>query len=134
MPSYPSPVAILTRFEGEVSGRARFALGSIDNIHASTRPYLDPFLSLRRPPRWDLAAERFHASEALREARQRWQDRPALTTEVRADIARMLDQEGGVLTVPEAARIGPDRRHEAPMVVNFTTYPLRHGPTMPIIP
>ncbi len=30
-----------------------------DNITAGTHPYLDPFLSLRRPPRWDLYAERF---------------------------------------------------------------------------
>jgi serine/threonine protein kinase len=31
---------------------------SPDNIAAGTHPYLDPFLSLRRPPRWDLYAER----------------------------------------------------------------------------
>jgi serine/threonine protein kinase len=30
-----------------------------DNITAGTHPYLDPFLSLRPPPRWDLYAERF---------------------------------------------------------------------------
>lgn len=30
-----------------------------DNIQAGTRPYLDPFLSLRKPPRWDVFAERF---------------------------------------------------------------------------
>ncbi|HEX7316678.1 MAG TPA: BREX system serine/threonine kinase PglW [Pyrinomonadaceae bacterium] len=38
-----------------------------DNIRAGTRPYLDPFLSLRQPPRWDLAAERFAAAVTLHE-------------------------------------------------------------------
>ena len=30
-----------------------------ENITAGTHPYLDPFLSLRKPARWDLYAERF---------------------------------------------------------------------------
>lgn len=38
-----------------------------DNIRAGTPPYLDPFLTLRRPPRWDLAAERFAAAMTLYE-------------------------------------------------------------------
>ena len=38
-----------------------------DNITAGTHPYLDPFLSLRRPPRWDLYAERFALSVTLYE-------------------------------------------------------------------
>ncbi|MCK6556376.1 BREX system serine/threonine kinase PglW [Candidatus Binatia bacterium] len=38
-----------------------------ENIRAGTRPYLDPFLSLRKPPRWDLAAERFAAAMTLYE-------------------------------------------------------------------
>lgn len=38
-----------------------------DNLHAGTRPYLDPFLCLRRPPRWDLYAERFAAAMTLYE-------------------------------------------------------------------
>jgi serine/threonine protein kinase len=38
-----------------------------DNIRAGTTPYLDPFLSLRKPPRWDLAAERFAAAMTLHE-------------------------------------------------------------------
>lgn len=41
--------------------------GSLDNIRAGTRPYLDPFLSLRRPPRWDLHAERFAVAMTLYE-------------------------------------------------------------------
>ena len=37
------------------------------NITAGTHPYLDPFLSLRRPPRWDLYAERFALAVTLYE-------------------------------------------------------------------
>lgn len=40
---------------------------SADNITAGTHPYLDPFLSLRRPPRWDLYAERFALAVTLYE-------------------------------------------------------------------
>lgn len=40
---------------------------SPDNINARTRPYLDPFLSLRKPPRWDLNAERFAVAMTLYE-------------------------------------------------------------------
>lgn len=38
-----------------------------ENIQAGTRPYLDPFLSERRPPRWDLHAERYAAAVTLHE-------------------------------------------------------------------
>lgn len=38
-----------------------------DNIRAGTPPYLDPFLSTRRPPRWDPSAERFSAAMTLYE-------------------------------------------------------------------
>lgn len=38
-----------------------------DNIRAGTRPYLDPFLPLRKPPRWDEYAERFAAAMTLYE-------------------------------------------------------------------
>ncbi len=38
-----------------------------ENIRAGTVPYLDPFLSLRRPARWDLHAERFAAAMTLYE-------------------------------------------------------------------
>jgi serine/threonine protein kinase len=37
----------------------------VDNIRAGTEPYLDPFLMLRKPPRWDLHAERFAAAMTL---------------------------------------------------------------------
>ena len=39
----------------------------VDNIHAGTRPYLEPFLSQRKPPRWDLYAERFAVATTLYE-------------------------------------------------------------------
>ncbi|MCW5237485.1 BREX system serine/threonine kinase PglW [Verminephrobacter eiseniae] len=38
-----------------------------ENITVGTHPYLDPFLSLRRPPRWDLYAERFALAVTLYE-------------------------------------------------------------------
>lgn len=38
-----------------------------ENYRAGTVPYLDPFLSLRKPPRWDLHAERFAAAMTLHE-------------------------------------------------------------------
>lgn len=56
------------------SGRLRLVLFDFsltktppENIQAGTRPYLDPFLQLRRPPRWDLHAERFAAAMTLHE-------------------------------------------------------------------
>ncbi len=38
---------------------------SPENIRAGTPGYLDPFLCLRKPPRWDLQAERFSAGVTL---------------------------------------------------------------------
>jgi serine/threonine protein kinase len=38
-----------------------------DRIRAGTVPYLDPFLVLRKPPRWDESAERFSAGMVLYE-------------------------------------------------------------------
>ena len=38
-----------------------------ENIRAGTPPYLDPFLRLRKPPRWDVYAERFAAAMTLHE-------------------------------------------------------------------
>ena len=38
-----------------------------ENIRAGTAQYLDPFLRLRRPPRWDVYAERFAAAMTLHE-------------------------------------------------------------------
>lgn len=39
----------------------------VETITAGTRPYLDPFLSDRRPPRWDLHAERYAVAVTLHE-------------------------------------------------------------------
>jgi serine/threonine protein kinase len=39
----------------------------VDNIRAGTPPYLDPFLRRRKPPRWDLYAERFAVAMTLYE-------------------------------------------------------------------
>jgi serine/threonine protein kinase len=36
------------------------------NVRAGTVPYLDPFLALRKPPRWDTYAERFPEAAAER--------------------------------------------------------------------
>ncbi|MGR9105356.1 MAG: BREX system serine/threonine kinase PglW [Gammaproteobacteria bacterium] len=38
-----------------------------ENIRAGTPPYLEPFLRLRKPPRWDTYAERFAAAMTLYE-------------------------------------------------------------------
>jgi len=38
-----------------------------DNIQAGTPGYLDPFIRLRKPPRWDLYAERYAAAVTLYE-------------------------------------------------------------------
>lgn len=49
-----------------------------EQIRAGTPGYLDPFLEERRPPRWDLAAERYAAAVTLYEmatgVRPRWGD------------------------------------------------------------
>lgn len=39
----------------------------LDNIRAGTTGYLDPLLSLRKPPRWDLHAERYAAAVTIYE-------------------------------------------------------------------
>jgi serine/threonine protein kinase len=39
----------------------------VENIRAGTPPYLDPFLRRRKPPRWDLYAERFAVAMTLYE-------------------------------------------------------------------
>jgi predicted Ser/Thr protein kinase len=38
-----------------------------ENIRAGTRPYLEPFLAQRKPPRWDQQAERFAGAMTLYE-------------------------------------------------------------------
>lgn len=43
------------------------ARAPLDNIHLGTPPYREPFLSLRKPPRWDPAADRYSAAVTLYE-------------------------------------------------------------------
>ncbi|MFO0851831.1 MAG: DNA-directed RNA polymerase subunit alpha C-terminal domain-containing protein [Gemmataceae bacterium] len=43
------------------------ARAPLDNLRVGTPPYLDPFLPLRTPPRWDPAAERYAAAVTLYE-------------------------------------------------------------------
>lgn len=43
------------------------ARAPLDNITVGTEGYRDPFLKLRKPPRWDLAAERYSAAVTLYE-------------------------------------------------------------------
>jgi serine/threonine protein kinase len=57
----------------------------VEQIRVGTRPYLEPFLPLRKPPRWDTYAERFAAAVTLYEMATgtlpRWDERnsdPAL--------------------------------------------------------
>ncbi|MBV8268706.1 MAG: BREX system serine/threonine kinase PglW, partial [Planctomycetaceae bacterium] len=75
-----------------------------DQIQVGTRPYLDPFLPLRKPPRWDQEAERYAAGVTLYEMATgvlpRWGDGrsdPALT-----DAALALEPE----RIDPAAREG----------------------------
>ena len=39
----------------------------LETLTAGTRPYLEPFLPDRRPPRWDLHAERYAVAVTLHE-------------------------------------------------------------------
>lgn len=43
------------------------ARASLENINVGTEGYRDPFLKVRKPPRWDLAAERYSAAVTLYE-------------------------------------------------------------------
>ncbi|VTU01485.1 serine threonine protein kinase : Nuclease-like protein,protein kinase family protein OS=Singulisphaera acidiphila (strain ATCC BAA-1392 / DSM 18658 / VKM B-2454 / MOB10) GN=Sinac_1959 PE=4 SV=1: NERD: Pkinase: Pkinase: RNA_pol_A_CTD [Gemmataceae bacterium] len=43
------------------------ARAPLDHIHVGTEGYRDPFLKLRKPARWDLAAERYSAAVTLYE-------------------------------------------------------------------
>jgi len=43
------------------------ARAPLDNLLVGTEGYRDPFLKLRKPPRWDLAAERYSAAVTLYE-------------------------------------------------------------------
>jgi serine/threonine protein kinase len=57
----PSKKLTLVLFDFSLSGIPA------ENVRAGTPPYLDPFLSIRKPPRWDVSAERFAAAVTLYE-------------------------------------------------------------------
>jgi serine/threonine protein kinase len=52
------------------------ARAPVESLQVGTRPYLDPFLPLRKPPRWDAAAERYAAAVTLYEMAAGWQVYP----------------------------------------------------------
>lgn len=68
---------------------------SPENISAGTHPYLDPFLQLRKPPRWDIYAERFAVAVTLYEMvtgeLPRWAD--GKTQPAMLDCEASLDTE-----------------------------------------
>jgi serine/threonine protein kinase len=66
------------------------ARSSADNIRAGTSGYLDPLLALRKPPRWDLHAERYAAAATLYELSTgtlpRWGDGNTLPEHLQCEI------------------------------------------------
>src|SRR5207244_5991958 len=85
-------------------------------IAAGTIPYLDPFIKLRKPPRWDLQAERFAAAMTLYEMTTKdlpkWGDG-------RSDPA-VVDQE----VTLDVGRFDPNLRDE---MVQFFSRALRRS-------
>lgn len=68
-----------------------------DNIRAGTTSYLDPLLPLRKPPRWDLHAERYAAGVTLYElatgALPKWGDGSTDPSHLSPDTEITLDPE-----------------------------------------
>ena len=100
-----------------------------EQVQVGTHPYLDPFLSKRRPPRWDPSAERYAAGVTLYEMAAgvlpRWGDGrsdPALTDAELAVEAERFDpavRDGLVGVLPQGAGPRPQgavrqRRGDAP--------------------
>jgi len=67
-----------------------------ETLGAGTPQYMDPFLSLRRPPRWDLQAERYSAAVTLYEMATgvlpRWGDGVSDPALVQADLVLEPDR------------------------------------------
>jgi serine/threonine protein kinase len=68
-----------------------------DNIRAGTTGYLDPLLPLRKPPRWDLHAERYAAAVTLYElatgALPKWGDGTTDPSHLSPDTEVTIDAE-----------------------------------------
>lgn len=69
----------------------------VDNIRAGTKGYLDPLLPLRKPPRWDLHAERYAAAVTLHElatgAVPKWGDGNTDPSHLSPDTEITIDAE-----------------------------------------
>ncbi len=68
-----------------------------DNIRAGTSGYLDPLLPLRKPPRWDLHAERYAAAVTLYELATgtlpKWGDGTTMPDQLGPDTEIKIDAE-----------------------------------------
>ncbi|MBV8452487.1 MAG: hypothetical protein JOZ29_09475 [Deltaproteobacteria bacterium] len=94
-----------------------------ENIRAGTRPYLDPFLELRKEKTWDVHAERFAAAMTLYEMATgtlpRWGDgRSAaeFTSEEATLAPELFDpsvRDGLASFFSKALRRGPSERYES---------------------
>ena len=95
----------------------------LDNLNVGTEGYRDPFLKLRKPPRWDLAAERYSAAVTLYEMTlghgvlPQWgsdKSDPALTNDQLVLDAEKFDpsvRDGLVQFFGKALHREPDQRY-----------------------
>ena len=100
------------------------ARAPLDNINVGTEGYRDPFLKLRKPPRWDLAAERYSAAVTLYEMTlghgvlPQWgsdKSDPALTNDKLVIDAEKFDpsvRDGLVHFFGKALHREPDQRYD----------------------
>lgn len=69
----------------------------VENIRAGTTGYLDPLISLRKPPRWDLHAERYSAAMTLYELASgslaKWGDGVTQPDQLSPDTEITIDAE-----------------------------------------
>lgn len=100
------------------------ARAPLENIAVGTDGYRDPFLQLRKPPRWDLAAERYSAAVTLYEMTlghgvlPQWgsdKSDPALTNDKLTIDAEKFDpsvRDGLVEFFGKALHREPDQRYD----------------------